>query len=154
MRLPSSTGVGPSGLRPIGLSPHLYLTIVVGFAPAAAFLAWGDCFLRTYSRECVEQRIPSAGRRFGFRIGSLSFPDEDKSRLALIEIADGGAFGRVGFRSGDVPISLTDFCAAISADDNSNEEERTVVVVNAVDWNSEDPSKWRHLTIPGTASHE
>ena len=146
--------MGPSGLRPIGLSPHLYLTFVVGFAPAAAFLAWGDCFLRTYSRECVEQRIPSAGRRLGFHMGPLSFPDEDKSRWALVEITDGGPLGKAGFRSGDVPISITDFCAAVSADDNSGKDGRTVVVVNAVDWNSEDPSKWRQLTIPGTASHE
>ena len=154
MKFPRSTAIGPSGLRPIGLSLDLYLTFIILLAPTAAFLAWGDCFLREYSRECVEQRIPDAARRVGFHFGSLPVPDEEKSRWALLEIPGGGPLSRAGFRSGDIPISVTDFCAALSADTNSPSEQRTVVVVNVVDWNSGDPSKWRQLTLPGATSHE
>jgi len=79
MRIPGSTARGPSGLRPIGLSAPLYLAVTVSLAYGVAFVLWGDCFLRTYARECVEQRIPAAEKHLGFQLGSIWPPGDEKN---------------------------------------------------------------------------
>ena len=98
---------------------------------------------------CAHSYIPSAQTRWGFTAGRLPLtrPSGDGAFFAITEVARGGRFDHLGFRSGDVPVDhhggLIAFCSALRS--AAHGEPADVVVVNADAWSA--PNGRRHVVI-------
>jgi hypothetical protein len=139
---------------PIRLAKQQWVVLSLGLGLMIT-LAW--CSLGNpayFDYECEHTYLPSVERRFGFVGGRTAVPDEDGRPYTLVQVDPKGLLGRLGFRSGDVPVAhhggLPTFCDAI----HRSEEGRSsfeVAVVNIAEWGS---SSRRRFVIPplGTPS--
>jgi hypothetical protein len=143
---------------PIRLGKQQWVVLSLGLSLMIT-LAWCSLGNPAYNDyECEHIYLPSVEKRFGFVGGRTRLPDEEWRPYTLVEVDPEGLLGRLGFRSGDVPVAhhggLPTFCDAI----RRSEEGRTafeVAVVNIAEWSSYSP---RRIVIPplapGSASPE
>ena len=113
----------------------MILSLGLGLMIMLAWCSLGTPAVSDY--ECEHTYLPSVEKRFGFVGGRTRLPDEDWRPYGLVQVDPEGLLGRLGFRSGDVPVAhhggLATFCAAI----HGSEEGRAsfeVAVVNIAEW--------------------
>ena len=106
-----------AGSAPIQLGRNQYLASCLTLC-LALLLAY--CSLESpsvYVQDCRTVFLPSVEREFGFRGREAPVPGRNRSAYTLVEVDPNGVLGRVGFRSGDVPVAyhggLSEFCSAI-----------------------------------------